>query len=147
MAPSEIIVSLIRDFKTDQVGFADMLEVNKSTINNILNNRTKSISPGLAKKIVKLRDDINYNCLIGVEENLFLDKKSINKTKNNVTLNCFGKAEITLQEALQFIVSNLDKAQKEPAFKILKTYILNDKKIKILEKHLGIDNSKEEIQV
>ncbi len=141
MTPSEIIIALIRHFQTDQVGFADMLEVNKSTINNILNNRTKSISPGLAKKIVKLRNDINYNCLIGIEDHLFLDQKSIKKTVDHVTLSCVGKAEITLQEALQFIVSNLDKAQKEPAFDILKTYILNDKKIKMLEKHLGIDSS------
>ena len=143
MTAREIIDLLILEFKTDQAGFAQMVGVHKSTISNIQNGHTRSISKNLAQKIIRLRSDISYNGLLGKDDRIFLEKNDFRKIKRNVTLNCADKQELTIPEIMQFVIDNLGEFEKEKSYQILKESIENGKKIRLLEAHLGIETKKD----
>ncbi len=138
MTAEKIVELLIAEFKTDQAGLAKMLGVHKSTISNIQNRHTQSISANLARKILDIRPEIDYNFLMGKTDTMFLgdhERKNIRKT---TSLKCLGKEELSISEITQFMIQNISEFEKDEVFRIYKNSVENEAKIKLLEEHIGL---------
>ena len=98
MTADKIINLLLSEFKTDQAGFAKMIGVHKSTISNILNRHTKSISSNVAQRIVQLRPEINYDFLIGKSDEMKTDVTDSVESQSKVFMKTLGRGKISIRE-------------------------------------------------
>ncbi len=141
MTAQQIVEQLLTEFKTDQAGLAKMLGVHKSTISNIQNKHTQNISANLARKVLRLRPEINYDFLMGKTNQIHNVFKEKIGTSLKPTLNCLGKEKLTISEITQFMIKHIAEFEKEPAFEIYKKTIENDIRIKLLEDRIMSLNS------
>ena len=141
MKANEIILILLSEFQTDKAGLATILEVHKSTIHNIFTGHTKKISSNIAQRIVKLRPDINYDFLIGNNDQFKLSVEKGNTSTRTIYMPTHGKSHISISEISLFFVENVDEFEKQEIIKMYKESIKSQAKIEVLQEQRRFQNT------